>query len=328
MRQAPFSLQASWWHTCPPPPCRLAAGAGAGGGCPQLLLAHCHRLLPHSLCSLRCDCSMLCIAPTALRGCLALQPTAPDASTPFPPEFGNQAALLALPPDKQFHFLHGSVYLPLDAVAGRHKVGCGCCTAQGGAAPRAGATGIHPFLSAGQCRRTTGVAPSSFLPTTHQPHPLPGVQGAWRPSGLHAVDQRGGSRRPARRHAAALRPRAAARAGPGESSRSVGPVDARVDERLHTMRPLAFAWEPAGGSRTPAQQQGCSGARRHPTGIPQVRLPCGRPLGVKMALSSGTITSGLLGSVSLTYQVGWGGDWARLGAAPAAGAARGYQGGA
>lgn len=76
------------------------------------------------------------------------------------------------------------------------------------------------------------------------------------------------------------------------------------------MRPLALAWEPAGGSRTAAQQQGCSGARRHPTGMPQVRLPCGRPLGVKMALSSGTITSGLLGSVSLTYQVGWGGGWA------------------
>ncbi len=38
--------------------------------------------------------------------------------------------------------------------------------------------------------------------------------------------------------------------------------------------------------------------------ILQVRLPCGTPLRPVMALSSGAITSGLLGTVSLTYQVG------------------------
>ncbi|PRW20206.1 Adenylate cyclase [Chlorella sorokiniana] len=37
--------------------------------------------------------------------------------------------------------------------------------------------------------------------------------------------------------------------------------------------------------------------------VGQVRLPCGQPLGLTMALSSGAITSGLLGTVSLTYQL-------------------------
>ena len=37
-------------------------------------------------------------------------------------EFGNQAALQALPEAQQFHFLHEKLYLPLDEVVGRHKV--------------------------------------------------------------------------------------------------------------------------------------------------------------------------------------------------------------
>lgn len=41
----------------------------------------------------------------------------------------------------------------------------------------------------------------------------------------------------------------------------------------------------------------------HPRRV-QVRLPCGTPLRPVMALSTGTVTSGLLGTVSLTYQVG------------------------
>jgi hypothetical protein len=37
--------------------------------------------------------------------------------------------------------------------------------------------------------------------------------------------------------------------------------------------------------------------------LEQVRLPCGTPLRPVMALSTGPITSGLLGTVSLTYQL-------------------------
>lgn len=52
-------------------------------------------------------------------------------------------------------------------------------------------------------------------------------------------------------------------------------------------------------NRSPASQDA-------PPGLPdvQVRLPNGEPLDVSMALTSGPASSGLLGTTSLTYQVG------------------------
>lgn len=42
---------------------------------------------------------------------------------PFLPEFRNAAALLALPESQQFQLLHHRVYITLDELVGRHKVG-------------------------------------------------------------------------------------------------------------------------------------------------------------------------------------------------------------
>ena len=237
----------------------------------------------------------------------ALHPTG-GLPTParVPPEFSNQAGLLALPEPQQFDFLHNSIYVVLDEVVGRHKVGC------------------HLWLHSStghvaQLPSRTAPRSGKLLPIPAPPPPAPAIQ-VYKVQGgplgfmlstnvaeadaqhaatllrcarelLHVVGQASGVACGERR-------------GGGQGRSSAG-MRLLYNQRLH--------WSTACSHLAGRQaDQRRAGTRRvlallaflpHDAQPLQVRLPCGQPLGLTMALSTGTITSGLLGSVSLTYQV-------------------------
>lgn len=124
---------AAWSFFAGPPPFPL--GRWLARTCPTLLA---RRLLPSSPLSMRL---LACLGSGSGRTSLRLRPGLRTSSSgilpmcvqpclppcapspPFLPEFRNAAALLALPESQQFQLLHHRVYITLDELVGRHKVG-------------------------------------------------------------------------------------------------------------------------------------------------------------------------------------------------------------